>query len=134
LKIISAISQTDRMIRKTIRKATSIKAAVLTAALAAPLAVMLALAGATPVHAVDVSPTYRKNAEREFSRWLQDLWPEAQQRGVSRTTFDRAVRRIKLQWSIPDLDPPKIGNEDPRPSPKRQAEFGSPGGISAKNP
>jgi lytic murein transglycosylase len=40
---------------------------------------------------------------------------------------------MKLQWSIPDLDPPKIGNEDPRPSPKRQAEFGSPGRYFREN-
>ncbi len=77
--------------------------------------------------AVEVSDSYRKTAERSFRQWLQDLWPEAQQRGVSRATFDRATSRMTLQWDIPDLDPPPMGGEDPKPSPKRQAEFGSPG-------
>lgn len=123
LKTTYAIRHSASMTIKPIRKAPPVKTAVLTAALAAALAVT----SAQPALAVDVSPTYRKNAEREFSKWLQGLWPEAQQRGVSRKTFDRAVSRISLQWSIPDLDPPKIGNEDPKPSRKRQAEFGSPG-------
>ena len=85
------------------------------------------LAATPPAHSVEVSASYRKNAEQAFSKWLQSLWPEAQQRGVSRKTFDLAVSRINLQWDIPDLDPPPMGGEDPKPSTKRQAEFGSPG-------
>lgn len=93
------------------------------------LAGLITMAVAPPrdAGAVEVSATYRNNAERGFADFLQGLWPEAQQRGVSRKTFDRAISRIRLQWNIPDLDPPEIAGEDPRPSPKRQAEFGSPG-------
>ncbi len=97
------------------------------ATVAALAAVCLALLPDPAAQAVEVSAAYRKTAERAFGRWLQDLWPEAQQRGVSRKTFDRAVSRMSLQWDIPDLDPPEMGGEDPKPSPKRQAEFGSPG-------
>jgi lytic murein transglycosylase len=77
--------------------------------------------------AVEVSASYRKAAERGFTGFLESLWPEAQQRGVSRKTFDQAASRMKIAWDIPDLDPPPIGGEDPKPSPKRQAEFDSPG-------
>jgi lytic murein transglycosylase len=77
--------------------------------------------------AVEVSAAYRSTAERGFRSFLEGLWPEAQQRGVSRKTFDRAVSRMQIEWDIPDLDPPPMGGEDPKPSPKRQAEFGSPG-------
>jgi lytic murein transglycosylase len=77
--------------------------------------------------AVEVSAAYRSTAERGFKSFLEGLWPEAKQRGVSRKTFDRAVSRMQIEWDIPDLDPPPMGGEDPKPSPKRQAEFGSPG-------
>ncbi len=78
-------------------------------------------------HALDVSASYKKNAQKAFDRFLQDIWPEAQQRGISRKVFDASVNRISLQWSIPDLAPPKIAGEQPAASRKRQAEFGSPG-------
>lgn len=85
------------------------------------------LAGSLPGNALEVSASYRKNAQKAFDRFLQDLWPEARQRGVSRQVFDASVSRISLQWKIPDLAPPKIAGEQPAASRKRQAEFGSPG-------
>lgn len=85
------------------------------------------LAGSMPGSALDVSASYRKNAQKAFDRFLQDLWPEAEQRGISRRVFDASVKRISLQWKIPDLAPPKIAGEQPAASRKRQAEFGSPG-------
>ena len=38
-----------------------------------------------------------------FTAFLQSLWPEAQQRGVSRETFDNAVRGLEPDLSLPDL-------------------------------
>jgi len=94
------------------------------AALACTLSI---LAGSVSGNALEVSASYKKNAEKAFDGFLQNLWPEAQQRGISRKVFDASVRRISLQWNIPDLAPPKIAGEQPAASRKRQAEFGSPG-------
>jgi lytic murein transglycosylase len=38
-----------------------------------------------------------------FTAFLQSLWPEAQQRGISRATFDAAVRGLEPDLSLPDL-------------------------------
>jgi lytic murein transglycosylase len=38
-----------------------------------------------------------------FAQWLQSLWPEAQQLGVSRATFDTATRGLEPDLSLPDL-------------------------------
>src|ERR1700751_5921127 len=38
-----------------------------------------------------------------FTAFLQALWPEAQQRGISRETFDNAVRGLEPDLSLPDL-------------------------------
>ena len=38
-----------------------------------------------------------------FTTFLQSLWPEAQQRGVSRETFETAVRGLEPDLSLPDL-------------------------------
>ena len=85
------------------------------------------LSSAVPGHALEVSASYKKNAQKAFDNFLQGLWPEAQQRGISRKVFNASVKRISLQWRIPDLAPPKIAGEQPAASRKRQAEFGSPG-------
>ncbi|UWQ59345.1 lytic murein transglycosylase [Leisingera caerulea] len=67
----------------------------------------------------------REAIERQFRTWLeQDLWPRAQQRGVSRTTFDAAFSVVTLNWNLPDLIPP--GKQARTPKVQRQAEFGSP--------
>lgn len=96
-------------------------------AVAAIACVLSLTAGAASANAMDVSASYRKNAEKAFDGFLQSLWPEAQQRGISRKVFNASVQRISLQWDIPDLAPPKIAGEQPAASRKRQAEFGSPG-------
>lgn len=85
------------------------------------------LSTAVSGNALEVSASYKKNAQKAFDSFLQNLWPEAQKRGVSRKIFNASVKRISLQWSIPDLAPPKIAGEQPAASRKRQAEFGSPG-------
>src|SRR6185436_522384 len=53
-----------------------------------------------------------------FSRWLEQLWPAAQQLGVSRATFDAATRGLEPDLTLPDLVIP--GRPDRQPA---QAEF-----------
>ena len=38
-----------------------------------------------------------------FGQWLQGLWPQAQALGVSRVTFETAVRGLEPDYSLPDL-------------------------------
>jgi lytic murein transglycosylase len=54
-----------------------------------------------------------------FQQWLASLWPEAQQLGVSRATFDAATRGLEPDLSLPDLVIPGRKEKPPR----GQAEF-----------
>ena len=54
-----------------------------------------------------------------FRRWLEALWPQAQELGVSRRTFDAAIRGVEPDLTLPDLDLPGRGGAPPR----GQAEF-----------
>jgi lytic murein transglycosylase len=58
-------------------------------------------------------------ADAAFQQWLAGLWPEAQQMGISRATFDAATRGLEPDMSLPDLI---IPGRPERPS-GRQAEF-----------
>jgi lytic murein transglycosylase len=71
--------------------------------------VWLAAAGATTVRAADPA----------FQRWLEELWPQAQALGVSRTTFDAATRGLEPDLTLPDLELPGREGAPPR----GQAEF-----------
>jgi len=42
-------------------------------------------------------------ADAAFQQWLQSLWPQAQQLGVSRSVFDQAIRGLEPDLSLPDL-------------------------------
>jgi lytic murein transglycosylase len=42
-------------------------------------------------------------ADAAFAAWLQSLWPQAQQLGVSRATFDMATRGLEPDLSLPEL-------------------------------
>jgi lytic murein transglycosylase len=42
-------------------------------------------------------------ADAAFQAWLQSLWPEAQELGVSRSTFDLATRGLEPDLSLPEL-------------------------------
>jgi lytic murein transglycosylase len=42
-------------------------------------------------------------ADAAFQAWLQSLWPAAQEAGVSRATFDQAIRGLEPDLSLPDL-------------------------------
>ena len=57
----------------------------------------LVLVAAMPNHA---------RADSAFDRYLESLWPRAQQLGVSRATFDSAIRGLTPDYSLPDLAVP----------------------------
>jgi lytic murein transglycosylase len=57
-------------------------------------------------------------AEPAFGRFLDGLWPDAQQQGVSRATFEAATRGLEPDLSLPDLVIP--GRPDRQPA---QPEF-----------
>jgi lytic murein transglycosylase len=57
-------------------------------------------------------------ADAAFTRWLEQLFPAAQQLGVTRATFDAATRALEPDFSLPDLVIP--GRPDRQPS---QPEF-----------
>jgi lytic murein transglycosylase len=55
----------------------------------------------------------------DFGAFVEGLWPDAKQTGVSRATFERAFAGIEPDYSLPDLDlsnRPKVDNSG-------QAEF-----------
>ncbi|MBI2716625.1 MAG: lytic murein transglycosylase [Rhizobiales bacterium] len=57
-------------------------------------------------------------ADAAFQQWLQDTWADAQALGVSRATFDAAVRDLEPDLTLPDLAIPGQPEQAPQ-----QAEF-----------
>src|SRR6266542_371963 len=57
-------------------------------------------------------------ADPAFQRFLEGLWPAAQQLGITRATFDAATRELEPDLALPDLVIP--GRVDRQPA---QAEF-----------
>jgi len=57
-------------------------------------------------------------ADAAFDKFIQTLWPDAQQHGISRSTFDAATRGLEPDLSLPDLVVP--GRPDTAP---KQPEF-----------
>jgi lytic murein transglycosylase len=53
-------------------------------------------------------------ADAAFDRWLQSMWPDAQALGVSRTTFDTAMRGLEPDYSLPDLAIPGKPEKQPQ--------------------
>jgi lytic murein transglycosylase len=78
--------------------------------------VVLALAS---MLAFALAPAAGRAADAAFQQWLQSLWPDAQKLGVSRATFDQAVRGLEPDLSLPDLVIPGRTQTPPR----GQAEF-----------
>ncbi len=68
----------------------------------------IGLLGPPPAHAADA----------RFTAFIASLWPEAQQAGVSRATFDAATRGLEPNYRLPDLALPGRA-----PSAAPQAEF-----------
>jgi lytic murein transglycosylase len=58
-------------------------------------------------------------ADSGFDRFLGSLWPQAQELGVARATFDAAVRGLEPDLSLPDLAIPG----QPEKAPPGQPEF-----------
>jgi lytic murein transglycosylase len=58
-------------------------------------------------------------ADSAFQQFLQSTWPQAQQLGVSRQTFDAATRGLEPDLSLPDLAIPG----KPEQAPPGQPEF-----------
>jgi lytic murein transglycosylase len=57
-------------------------------------------------------------ADAAFDRFVQSLWPQAQERGVARATFEAATRGLEPDLTLPDLVIP--GRPDRQPT---QPEF-----------
>jgi lytic murein transglycosylase len=83
--------------------------------------------------AADEVTEYKKAVEARFAQWLQALWPEAEAAGVSRKIFDRHLKGLTLDWSLPHLVPPDPALPDGpalpavmKPKPRHQAEFDVP--------
>jgi len=70
---------------------------------------MLSLLAAPYAHAADAA----------FASFLQSLWPDAQKQGITRPTFDAAVRGLEPDLSLPDL---AVAGRPERPPPQ-QPEF-----------
>jgi lytic murein transglycosylase len=58
-------------------------------------------------------------ADAAFQQWLQSVWPQAEALGVSRATFDEAIRGLEPDYSLPDLAIPGR----PEKPPPGQPEF-----------
>lgn len=79
-----------------------------------------------PASKAAIAAVDRAGLERAFGPWTESaIWPEAKAAGVSRATFEAAFKGVKLDWDMPELQPP--GAPPDKPTPEHQAEFGSPG-------
>ena len=77
------------------------------------------VAGAARCCSAAVLRPARTPRTRQFQNFLQSLWPEAQRMGVSRATFDAAIRGLEPDLSLPDL---ALAGRPERPPPQ-QPEF-----------
>ena len=84
--------------------------------------------------AQNAKAAYRAAVERSFAQWVKDLRIDAAAKGVTPETFASAMKGVKVNWKLPDLEPPNLGPGQPqRPKSekkerqKQQAEFDRPG-------
>lgn len=75
------------------------------------------LVGALALALCLAAGTLKAQANDAFRRFLEELWPDAQAMGVSRATFDAALRGVEPDLALPDLVLPGKGEV------KGQAEF-----------
>ncbi|MDX8444217.1 lytic murein transglycosylase [Mesorhizobium captivum] len=76
-------------------------------------------------------PSRAAPIDDQFQAWLQnDLWPEAQAKGISKKTFDAAFIGVKPNLKLPDLVLP--GKKPTTPEKQHQAEFGPPANYFAE--
>ncbi len=64
--------------------------------------------------AVLLVPADAHAADAAFQQWLQSLWPQAHELGVSRATFDAGVRGLEPNYSLPDLALPGRPEKQPQ--------------------
>ena len=77
------------------------------------------------------TPASAARIDDQFRAWLEnDLWPEAQSKGISTKTFDTAFDGVDPNLKLPDLVMP--GAKPTTPKKQHQAEFGSPGSYFGK--
>ena len=78
------------------------------------------------------SAAIQSKTNAAFQQWLEnDPWPQAQQRGISRSVFNQSLSGVQLNWKLPDLVPP--GTKPQTPKQQTQSEFGSPAGYFRKS-
>ncbi len=101
---------------------------------AAAAAALLLLGSAQAFAQADVA-AYQQAMNARFPAWLESLWPDAQARGVDRKTFDYALKGVKVDWKLPDLQPPETAGPNGPPLPgsmrkksgaRHQPEFDAP--------
>ena len=97
----------------------------------AALGIWIAAAGTVVAEAAPKGSAYRKQVDRNFAGWVKDLKIEALSKGISPKTFDAALKGVTLNWKLPDLIWPDLGDGQPatpkrRKKEKRQAEFDRP--------
>jgi lytic murein transglycosylase len=68
--------------------------------------------------ALFTAPMPHARADAAFTRFLQSLWPQAEQRGVSRATFDAATKDLEPDLSLPDLAIPGRAERPPPAQPE----------------
>lgn len=93
----------------------------------------LLLMADNPAQAQGGKAAYRAAVEKSFAQWVVALREETATKGISGEAFDAAMGGVKLDWSLPDLEPPELGPGQPeRPRveksgrQKQQAEFDRP--------
>ncbi len=80
---------------------------------------------------ISAIPASAAKIDDQFRAWLeQDLWPSAQENGISKKTFDAAFSGVSPNLKLPDLVLP--GEKPKTPKKQHQAEFGSPGNYFAE--
>lgn len=104
---------------RTLRRAAGLVAAILS----------LVLGAGTAGAATD----YRPAVEKRFTAWVEELRPEAEAAGITKEAFDAAMKGVKPDWSLPDLELPDLGPDGPaapkaakKGKQKQQPEFDRP--------
>ncbi len=76
-------------------------------------------------------PANSSSLDAGFRAWLEsDLWPQAQAKGISRTTFETSLNSVKLNLDLPDLIIP--GTKPKVAKKQHQAEFSAPANYFAE--
>ncbi|MGD9868181.1 MAG: lytic murein transglycosylase [Hyphomicrobiales bacterium] len=94
---------------------------------------MIAFAGMALPVPLAAKTAYQQAVEAGYGAWLEELKRDALSRGISGETFDTAMKGVRPDWSLPDLDPPELGAGQPeRPKAvatahtRQQPEFDKP--------